>query len=376
MEAVINTVVWAALINGLLLGILYVFSKKHNSLANRILGFFLFSIELEALTIFLPFESIGGYSIYYYFTLPEVKLFFPLLFMHFVLEKVGKTSKYRRLLRIHYIFAFIILAIPLINFLLFLLTGFPILHYVSAQTIEWVYMTQQYYAFLLTVGAFVIVIHETIQYRNLAKNAYSDATMLEINWLWQFISSMFLISLLWGAELARILISGNSSPDIVLATWGLLVLFIYFVSYKAFRHPNLFEGVPEKLEGINYQPQSLDDSKTHDPAVCEKIRSEMVAEKYYLNQDLTISELASKMVISARLISSCINQSFGFNFSEWVNNYRVDEAMAMLESDKHKHLTIEGIGLDAGFKSRSAMYSAFKKKTGQSPGFFRQKVNV
>ncbi len=33
--------------------------------------------------------------------------------------------------------------------------------------------------------------------------------------------------------------------------------------------------------------------------------------------------------------------------------------------------TIEGIGIDSGFRSRSAMYTAFKKKTGKSPGHFR-----
>ena len=61
----------------------------------------------------------------------------------------------------------------------------------------------------------------------------------------------------------------------------------------------------------------------------------------------------------------------GLNFNEWVNNYRVENALKMIQSDSKNLLSIEGIGLDSGFKSRSAMYAAFKKKTGQSPGHFR-----
>jgi hypothetical protein len=43
MEKIINTVVWAALIKGFILEMLYIFSKKHSSKANVLLVFFLLS---------------------------------------------------------------------------------------------------------------------------------------------------------------------------------------------------------------------------------------------------------------------------------------------------------------------------------------------
>lgn len=91
----------------------------------------------------------------------------------------------------------------------------------------------------------------------------------------------------------------------------------------------------------------------------------------YLNQDLTLHSFANDIHVSARIISSCINQNLGLNFNEWVNNYRVDHALKIIQSDRTNQLPIEGIGLDAGFKSRSAMYASFKKKLGHSPGHFR-----
>jgi AraC-like DNA-binding protein len=372
MEGVINTVVWAAIIQGLLLGMLYVFSKKYRSFANRLLGFFLFALIIEALNVFIPIESVGGYSLWYYFELPEVKLFFPLFFVHFVLEKVGQAAKYRLFLRIHYGLALGIAGITLVNLLLFFLTGKSMVDYLGNVTMEGIFMTQQTYAFLLTIVAFGIAIRETLQYRERARNEYSDYTMLEISWLWQFIFTMIPIALLWGAEILRVLLGGIGLSDIVLFTWGLVVLFIYFVSYKAFRFPNLFEGIPQIAEEEMGKKAPLVDENPNFEALSQKIQSAMEAEKYYLNQNLTIYELAKEMNLSSRAISTCINRDLGYNFSEWVNNYRVDHAMALLADPQSNHLSIEGVGSEAGFKSRSAMYTAFKKKTGQAPGYFRQ----
>ena len=94
--------------------------------------------------------------------------------------------------------------------------------------------------------------------------------------------------------------------------------------------------------------------------------------QYYLDQELTLHSFAKKIDMSSRLISSCINNNMGHNFNEWVNNFRVDRALEIIRSDEENKLSIEGIGSDSGFKSRSAMYAAFKKKLGNSPGHYRK----
>ena len=89
MELIITIIIWAAVIQGFLLGLIFIVSRKHRSFTNRLLGSFLLTFVLAALSDLLPFSEIGNYSISGYFTLPEVKLLFPVLFIHFVLEKVG-----------------------------------------------------------------------------------------------------------------------------------------------------------------------------------------------------------------------------------------------------------------------------------------------
>ena len=149
-------------------------------------------------------------------------------------------------------------------------------------------------------------------------------------------------------------------------------MFLYFVSYRSYQNPNLFENVPL---GIRKQI-GIDNKNTSKPNCNSdqigRIQSAMNQNSSYLNSELTIHSFAKEIDISPRLISSYVNQNLGLNFNEWVNAYRVQKAHSLIKSDSNNLLSIEGIGSDAGFKSRSAMYAAFKKKLGNSPGHYRE----
>ncbi len=372
MESVINTIVWAAIIQGLLLGLLYIFSKRHRSKANKLLGFFLLCFVLEALTMWLPFDYLGNYSVSQYFDLPEVKLLFPVLFLHYVLEKLGAVKKYEAFLKFHYVLVFAVMLLTLPNFILFVVNGKSIHDYFSWNTISNVFLANQYYAFLLTIVGLVISVKEVLRYKNQIKNAYSDLDMLEIKWLWQFIFALVPITCMWGLELTRIAFGGSGISIFVLLTWAFIIVFIYFVSFIAFQRKNLFEGAPELVLADEEATAHKNDHQSRDfEAMSLELQHAMQSQNYYLDHDLTIYDLSKEMNIPPRLLSTCINQKIGVNFNEWVNDYRVEEALELLKDPSKINYSIEGIGEDAGFKSRSAMYTAFKKKTGYSPGHFR-----
>lgn len=373
MEKIINTIVWGAIIQGLILSILYMFSKKHRSKANTLLGLFLLCFVFEAMTMWLPFDYVGTYAISPYFALPEVKLLFPVLFLHYVTEKLGVAQRFSVFLKINYAMVIAVNVITVSNILIFISNGKSIYDYFSWNTISSVFLANQYYAFFLTIIAQIISISEVLRYKKVVKNEYSDYGMLEIKWLWQFIFGVVPITLMWGLELIRIALGGIGMSNFVLLTWGFIIVYIYFLSYKAFKHKNLFEGVPKRIENGN-EPNVKDDESQikNNKELSLLIIKEMESKKYYLNHDLTIYDLSKKLNISSRLISTCINRNLGFSFTEWVNNYRVEIAVKMIQSDSQNLLSIEGIGMDSGFKSRSAMYAAFKKKLGHSPGNFRK----
>jgi AraC-like DNA-binding protein len=372
MENIVDTLIWAAIMQGLLLGFLYIFSRKFKSPSNKLLGFFLLAFVLEALTN-VSLERIGTYSINGYFTLPEVKLLLPVLFLNYVLEKLGRTSAYRFFLKVHYLLAFGFLSITFLNIFLFLLSGKDIYQTFEFYRIEAVFMIMQYYAFFLTIAALAISFREITAYKELIKSTYSDMGLLQIRWLWQFILGLVPVVLLWGLELIRIAMGGRGLSAFSSLTWIFIIAYIYFISFKAYQRKDLLEDVPQPPgEDINPIAPSGKSPRQDDPELARELTSFMESSKIYLRQDLTLYDLSRAFDASPRAISTCINQHFRNNFTEWVNNFRVNTTRARLKDPSYRHLSIEGIGMESGFKSRSAMYAAFKKQTGHSPGFFRK----
>ena len=374
MDQIANVIIWVIIIQGVFLGITYIFSKKSKSKANRILGFFLLAFVFEALSSDLvPYNYIGNYLFADYFGLPEVKLFFPALFLNYILEKLDRVSAYKNYLRINYFLALVILCLTPLNLILHIGFQTTVRELFGVQLTNLIFMTSQYCAFLLTIAAFIISIVETYRYRKMVENEYTDLGMLQINWLWQFIFILFPIIVLWGLELAYILAGGRGPSDYLSITWIFVFVFLYFFSFKAYRNPNLFENVPQ---GTQREFRVREQRKEKHPCKEEnraKIISEMEKHQFFLNEELTLHSFAREIDMSSRLISSCINKNMGYNFNEWVNGYRVERALEIIETDRENRLSIEGIGSDSGFKSRSAMYAAFQKKLGHSPGHYRKK---
>jgi len=372
MDKIANVIIWVIIIQGIFLGFTYILSKKSKSNANKILGFFLLAFVFEALSSeFFPYNFIGNYRIGVVFGIPEVKLFFPVLFLNYILEKLDRVSNYKQYLRFNYVIAILVICLTPANIILHLGFNTSIEEVLGFSVANVIFMTSQYAAFVLTVIAFMISIIETYRYKKLVQNELTDYGMLQINWLWQFIFILFPIILLWGFELARIMSGGTGPSDFLSITWIFVFIFLYFFSFKAFRNPNLFQNVPQNVQK---EIGARNERKENHPCKAEnsaKIISEMENQQFYLNEELTLHSFAKEIDMSSRLISSCINKNMGHNFNEWVNNYRVEKALQIIKSDEKNTLSIEGIGRDSGFKSRSAMYAAFKKKLGHSPGFYR-----
>lgn len=94
--------------------------------------------------------------------------------------------------------------------------------------------------------------------------------------------------------------------------------------------------------------------------------------KPYLLPDITLDILAEKLNIASRDLSLVFNRHFDSNFYEFINRYRIEEAMKMLADPKHKTKTITHIYLDVGFNSKSVFNTFFKKHVGKTPSEYRQ----
>ena len=373
MDQIANVIIWVIIVQGIFLGFTYIFSRRSKSKANKILGLFLLAFVFEALSSdFFPYNYVGSYQIGDYFGLPEVKLFFPALFLHYVLEKLDRVKAYGKYLKVNYLLAILVFCLNPLNIIFHFAVNSTIREVFGVELTNTIFMASQYTAFVLTVAAFVIAILETYRYKKMAQDEFTDYAMLQINWLWQFIFILLPIIILWGLELVRIIFGGTGPSDFLSVTWIFVFVFLYFFSFKAFRNPNLFDNAPQKSQPKAEINNGKKEAHTCNEADRARIISEMEGRLCYLNEELTLHSFAKEIDMSSRLISSCVNKGMGYNFNEWVNNYRVEKALELIRSDEKNALSIEGIGSESGFKSRSAMYAAFKKKLGHSPGHYRK----
>jgi AraC-like DNA-binding protein len=92
----------------------------------------------------------------------------------------------------------------------------------------------------------------------------------------------------------------------------------------------------------------------------------------FINPDLTIMDLADSIDEHPKLVSEAINTIDKQNFNSYINQYRIKKAEELLISNKGSRMSVEGIGSEVGFKSKSAFYSAFKKFTGSTPTQYRE----
>ena len=109
-------------------------------------------------------------------------------------------------------------------------------------------------------------------------------------------------------------------------------------------------------------------------ALTQSLEQLMEEEALYKTPNLKIDDLAERMQVGVNLLSQLINDNLGMNYASFINTYRIREAKQLLSSDTYTHLTVEAIGYEVGFNSKSTFYAAFKKHTGMTPVAYRNQA--
>lgn len=97
-------------------------------------------------------------------------------------------------------------------------------------------------------------------------------------------------------------------------------------------------------------------------------------EKPYLNPDLSMFMLSEILEIPKHHITEVLNTEIGKNFFRYVNEFRVQEVKMKLLDPKNSDYSIEAIGYECGFNSKSSFFSVFKLITGLTPLQFQKSI--
>jgi AraC-like DNA-binding protein len=171
----------------------------------------------------------------------------------------------------------------------------------------------------------------------------------------------------------------DSTPDeafIIMTFLSLLINFLFanLIIYKGLTTPELFIEIPDSPVKNKYSSSLLSPEQSF--RIAEKLKEFMEKEKPYLEPEITLQELATKVDIQPRYVSQVINERFNKNFFEFINDYRVEEAKTQLAKESGIEKTVLEILYECGFNSKSVFNTFFKKSTGLTPSQYRKRCSI
>jgi AraC-like DNA-binding protein len=97
----------------------------------------------------------------------------------------------------------------------------------------------------------------------------------------------------------------------------------------------------------------------------------MDTEQLFLDPDLRLDALASRLAVSRYHVSQSLNQVLGKSFNEFVNAYRVRALKTRMSDPATAQSPMLQLAFEAGFGTKATFNSAFKKATGLTPSEYR-----
>ena len=152
-------------------------------------------------------------------------------------------------------------------------------------------------------------------------------------------------------------------------------------AHKNSQAPNpvpVTEASPDNKNQASNTPKEASEKYKHsgldNEAISElwnRLQTLMSSEKPFLNNELTLPQLAELLDVKAHDLSRVINSAPGHSFYELINSYRINAAKALLEAPENDRRKMLDLAMEAGYNSQSTFYSQFKKQVGMTPKQYR-----
>ncbi len=227
------------------------------------------------------------------------------------------------------------------------------------------------------------------QYRQFIVQELSFADAISFKWVRNFLLACIVYFLMTIIMECISLIFGGLNYT---GTWWYFLLFaltFYYIAINAYSSSLETRKVFE-LDFLRYQPQLMPpqvpvvEDASHEVVTTsikasdeiDEWRSKLAAlaaeQCLYQDPELSLSQLAKALNTNPSFLSRIINQGFGMNFNDYINQQRVAEVVARLEKGDQAQFTIMSMAYDAGFNSKATFNRAFRKFTGKNPSDYVQ----
>jgi len=155
-------------------------------------------------------------------------------------------------------------------------------------------------------------------------------------------------------------------------------ILIYWIGYQSLIHSKVLNDrifIRKYIEN-NFETYILNQKEKKsfnkkNETNFKNIENYVITEQRFLDPLFSLEKLGEEFNISVSQLSKLINNYSTFNFSDYINLLRINQAKKLLGDNTFNQYTIVAIGLESGFNSKSTFYTAFKKFTSQTPSEYR-----
>lgn len=350
-------------------------SKKGKPISNKLLGLIFLMLAISVIDIL--FAITGTFD-----TWPKILLlddifilaYGPLIF-YFTQSVLYKDYGTRQLNFLHLV-PFFLIALYILWFIT-RMTDVDQIQVSEQLDITNLDLRQRVIEFGMLAHIITYLILSKIEVRKALKSAHETNSLINeenIKWL-SFILNSF--NLLFAVALIHsILPFAGIQQGLAISLFAIIGFIFYFVIQVLLKMLNQTTNrsgiitiddlnLNKKYEGSNLSKEQLQ-------LIKDGLLKIMSSERPYLENDLSLSDLALRLDCSPKYLSQVINEVYTCNFFDFINKYRIEEAKKQLSNRSDEKLTVLEVLYASGFNSKSSFNTAFKKFTGQTPSQFKK----
>ena len=221
-------------------------------------------------------------------------------------------------------------------------------------------------AVLLAINLIYLVksVNITKSYNDELKQNLSNIDHFTVNWVQKFqrlwIAFFIVPFVIYFINYMYPIIGRVGFGNIMMVLFVLLsIIFNSFLLEQVYKPVSLFTK-ETSLENQKFRNEQLQ--------LLEKLESLLQKEQYYLDDELSLGQLADYMNIKSVELTELIKMSSYENFYDLINSYRIEEVKKRLKETDEQ---IIQLAYQNGFRSKSTFNKIFKEKTTMTPKQYR-----